>query len=45
MTGDLGIGEPSGIPNGAKGNICREYLDDTIDTAVLYEKDNSCFSL
>ena len=35
--------EPSGIPDGKKGDLCRAYMADAISTAVLYKKDDTCF--
>ena len=35
--------EPSGIPDGKKGDLCRAYMADAISSAVLYTKENTCF--
>ncbi len=35
--------EPNGIPEGKKGDICREYLSDIIETATPYETQNERF--
>lgn len=35
--------EPNGLPDGKKGEICREYLTDIIQTATVYENQNEQF--
>ncbi len=35
--------EPSGVPNGDKGDLCREYLKDIFSTSVCYDEEDAHF--